>query len=153
MKESPVVLLVEDDPFKAGQLAEYLVEVLPAAAIESARSVASGKQALREKPFDLIILDMSLTAYDIDRYEPGGTPQIFGGRELLGYAEFVGVKTPAIVVTQFERFGKGSSTIDISSLGMLLEDEFPTNYRGILHFSTSSDEWKSKLATMIEGLT
>ena len=145
------VLIVEDDHHKLSQLKTFLSDALMAS-VEAARSVASGKHLIRSRTFDLILLDMSLPSYDIDTHEPGGTPHLFGGRELLGYIAFRGLETPVIVVTQFEKFNTGSEVVDLARLGATLGNVFGTNFAGIVYFNTASDKWRHDLKQAIEEL-
>ena len=146
------LLIVEDDQFKLGRLKGFLSELTREMAILEARSVASGKDLIRRETFDLVLLDMSLPSYDIDieQHEPGGTPQIFGGRELLGYLDFRGLDVPVVVVTQFERFWTGYEEIDITNLGRLLKRDFSSNFREIIYFNTGSESWQTALQRIIE---
>jgi CheY-like chemotaxis protein len=148
------ILVVEDDHHKLRQLRVFLSEIIEGLSLLEAGSVASGKDLIRQGMFDLVVLDMSLPSYDIDmdRHEPGGTPQPFGGRELLGYLDFRGLDTPVVVVTQFERFNPGPEEVGIESLGQQLEQQYQVNFRDIVYFNTASDAWKSSLQRAIEGI-
>jgi CheY-like chemotaxis protein len=143
------ILLVEDDGFKSGQLKDFLSNLRTDTEIQMARSVASGKEALRQNRFDVIFLDMSLPSYDIDRYEPGGTPKIFGGSELLGYIDFLDYATPVVVVTQFERFSTGEDEVDIHSLGKNSASDYPDNFKAIVYFNAASEKWKADLTKVL----
>lgn len=148
------ILVVEDDHHKLRQLRAFLTEIVGGLSLIEAGSVASGKDFIRQGAFDLVVLDMSLPSYDIDmdRQEPGGTPQPFGGRELLGYLDFQGSDTPVVVVTQFERFNPGPEEVGLKSLGQQLAQQYQINFRDIVYFNTASDSWKTSLRRAIEGI-
>ncbi|WP_075306391.1 hypothetical protein [Hyalangium minutum] len=139
------VLIIEDDQFKFKQLSSFVKEAFPLCTILSARSVHSGKIEIRARSFDIVLLDMSLPSYDIGGEEPGGRPQAFGGRELLGYMDFLELATPVIVVTQFERFDTGDDEIEIETLGETLKESYPGNFRGIIYYNAASEQWKHML--------
>ncbi|WP_126933660.1 response regulator [Corallococcus sp. AB018] len=139
------ILIVEDDQFKSKQITALVRESFPAASMAYARSVHSGKEEVRQGEVDFILLDMSLPAYDIGSNDPGGRPQAFGGRELLGYMDFLGLSIPTIVVTQFERFGVGEEEMDILTLGSILRTSFSDNFVDIIYYNVASEQWKHSL--------
>ena len=65
-----MVLLVEDDEFKAADLTRLLHENLPPHQVTRAASVTSALRAITSDRFDLVVLDMSLPTFDPSG--PGG---------------------------------------------------------------------------------
>src|SRR5688572_24536067 len=96
------ILVVEDDENKRVEISQFLQQAYPDVAVELARSVQSGLRYIKNHSPTLILLDMSLPNYDTGPDEPGGTPHIFGGRELLRQLDRFDINVPAIVITQFE---------------------------------------------------
>lgn len=145
-------LIVEDDFFKMRQLVSFVSGTFIVSQLDSAHSVHSAKEHLRASTHDFILLDMSLPSYDVSETETGGRPETSGGRELLGYIEFLGSAAPVIVVTQFEKFLSGDDELGIEQLEQELSLNFPDNFRGIIYFNTASDAWKRELQAKYEEL-
>lgn len=143
------VLIVEDDYYKLVQISAFIGQCLPGAELVTAKAVHSAKQKIREILPDLVILDMSLPSYDIGKQESGGLPETFGGRELLGYLDFLDCAAPVVVVTQFEKFGRDEEEMDLHTLGEALKTSYPANYRGIIFFQSASDAWKLELSRIL----
>ena len=108
-------------------------------------SVQSGLDAIiSSNKYDLLLLDMALPNYDISNTEPdGGSPESFGGRDLLFQMKMRKRHIPSIVITQFESFGDDNMTLD--ELNNILESKFSDIYFGTVYFSITSDEWKKHL--------
>jgi CheY-like chemotaxis protein len=144
------VLLVEDDENKRQHLVSFLGEIVPGAEIETAESYSSGVRAIvdgRRLP-DLIILDMSLPAFDISASEHGGGSEVYGGREILEQMNYRGIAVPVIVVTQFDRFGENNS-VTLKQLDEQLASEYGENYRGAVFYNSGREGWRPKLKRLM----
>ena len=145
------ILLVEDDEDKMNDLVAFIQEKLTEN-FTIARSFQSGKKALKEINYDLVLLDMTIPTFDITPKEDGGRSQPFGGRMLLSEMIRHRIQTKVIVVTQFDVFGKGRDEITLKELHQVLLDQFPTIYFGAVHFSVSVTGWKDELYNKINNL-
>src|SRR2546428_368773 len=92
------ILLVEDDEDKLDQIREFLVAVEADWQIEQTRSLNSGLRAVQSGEYDIIILDMTMPAFDITLRDDGGRPQAFAGRELLRHMHRRKNLTPVVVL-------------------------------------------------------
>jgi CheY-like chemotaxis protein len=72
------VLIVEDDPQKQEVIRLSVINHTPNAEVHVATSVASGRRAVREKFFDLVLLDLLLPLAD-----GNSVPSRTGGLTLL----------------------------------------------------------------------
>ncbi len=145
------ILLVEDDEDKREDLSSFICEKLTTN-LRIARSIQSGKKALKDEKYDLILLDMTIPTFDVSPQEQGGRTQPFGGRMLLSEMTRQRIETKVIVVTQFDLFGKGEEEITLHELDMQLKDSFPKIYFGAIHFSVSITGWKDLLYKKITAL-
>lgn len=75
------VLLIEDEEHKSRQLEMYLADRLPGSEVITRRSFQSGLEAVITHHSDLLILDMTLTTFDVSDDEEGGRPRPFGGEK------------------------------------------------------------------------
>lgn len=144
------ILLVEDDEEKRDEIIELLeINLFPIPEIISKMSFQSGKIALREEQFDLVLLDMDIPTYDISSNETGGRKQAFGGRMLLSEMIRRGIKTKVIVVTQFDYFENSIDGLNIKELDKQLKDSFSNIYYGYVQMIGGSIDWKDKLLKKI----
>lgn len=146
MGPDPHILLVEDEAPKRGHIERLLQELAPGARVSLARSVNSALDVLESEPLTLLLLDMSLPTFDVGQRESGGRPQGFGGIEVLRHMVMAGIVCPTIVITGYEGFTReGGATVDLAQLRTELNEEFAGLLRGVLHYNSTYDDWKTML--------
>ena len=144
------ILLVEDEAPKRNHIRAVIMEIMPDAMVETARSVNSALDWLESSAFDLLLLDMSLPTFDVTEEETGGRPQGFGGLEVLRHMTMAGISCPTIVITGYEGFVRSAgATVDLGQLSKELFDEFPEKLQAVLHYNSTLDEWRKVLAKFI----
>jgi DNA-binding NarL/FixJ family response regulator len=146
------LILVEDDEIKRGHILEFLSGWYPSAEVMCAISYSSGLDAVLDTPADLVLLDMTLTTFDVSADEDGGTPRKFAGMELLGQMDRFDVRTPVIIVTQYDFFEERENTATLQQLNSRLASTFPETYRGTVFYNQASDEWKGELSSRIRAV-
>jgi CheY-like chemotaxis protein len=146
------ILIVEDDPFKLKRLDEAIQSIVKDAKILNARSVNSGLEQIEEHAPNLILLDMSLTTFDIGPEEPGGRPQNFGGLEVLRQMDRASLKIPTIVITQHERFQIGNTEVKLESLLTNLMREHPDVVKGLIYYNSSQSRWRILLRRIVNEI-
>ena len=144
------ILLVEDDENKRTQIIEFLRESQPARQVRAARSLQSGLDALFDDSPELVLLDMTIPNYDAGPEESGGYMYKTGGWEFLRQMERFDIRTPVIVVTQFEKFGDASDAMDLEELDRRLRSEHQDVYQGFVYYNAAISGWKAELASLIE---
>ncbi|HIF9120922.1 TPA: hypothetical protein ACX6O4_001363 [Photobacterium damselae] len=144
------ILFVEDDKEKINAIENYLLSVCENINFTCKKSLQSGLEALlSDESYDLILLDMALPNYDISNIEPdGGSPESFGGRDLLFQMKLRRINIKTVVITQFDSFGDDNITLD--ELKDFLTSNFSDTYMGTIYFSITSDEWKKNLIEKID---
>lgn len=143
-------LLVEDDENKWSQLESFLKASFLDIHLRQARSLQAGVRELRLTSFDLILLDMTLPNYDPSPDEPGGgTIHSFGGREFLKQMTRFEIRSPVIVVTQFETFGNPPMTTNLQELDESLRRDFGSIYRGAVYYHPAIEGWRQNLSALI----
>lgn len=139
------VLLVEDETHKLDELVKVF-HPLDGAKTFQARSVRSAIDFFRDGgSVGLMVLDMSLPTFDIDENESGGTPQPFGGIEILRYLSRISAAIPTIVFTGYPAFEDDRGIVTLSALEDEMREEFNNAFLGIVQYSAFSDEWVAKL--------
>ena len=103
------ILIIEDNEAKLNRIRTFLRESYSKIEICDQQSYNS---ALNEvlyhgKEYDLILLDVSMYTYDINKEDNGGEPEPMAGSSILRYMLLRRIKTPVIVVTMYENFVDG----------------------------------------------
>lgn len=58
----------------------------------------------------------------------------------------VGVTTPVVVVTQFDRFGDGKDGLNLAELDAQLRHDHPNIYRGYVYYNVGVTGWREDLS-------
>lgn len=144
------ILIIEDEQEKLNHLKDFLKEEFPSVEYEERRSYNSASREIVEnyKLYDLILLDMSMTTYDVTVEESGGIPEPLAGANILDTIYLRDIPTKVIVVTMYESFaGKKLADFDAE-----LKNDYPDNYIGFVFFSHKKTDWKLKLKNQINSI-
>lgn len=146
------LLLVEDEAPKLANLKDFLRKGYPKFEVATAKSVRSAVDALRahDADFAMVILDMSLPTFDIQNNESGGTPQGFGGLEVMRFMDRRGTNIPVIVVTAYTAFDEGSLTLGLDDLRNKLLAEYPGAFRALVYYNVVYNTWTAELREAID---
>ena len=144
------ILIVEDNKNKLIKLKEFIQEKIKIndLQIEEAKSFTSGIRKIKQKDWDLIILDMSLPTYDITHRETGGDKKPVAGKEIMKRMLHRNLLVPVIIVTQFETFGENKLTLD--RLNEEFEEEYKEIWRGTVFYE--GDKWKGNFEQLLENI-
>lgn len=146
------ILLIEDDAFKAKRISRFLVEN-GGWDVQVEKSVTTGLTSLCESPPVVLLLDMSLSTYDVGPKDAGGRPQNFGGITVLEHMHRRKVVVPVIVITQFPGFkGEDGSTVSLDVLRERLANKFPNLFRVLLSYSPGDRLWETELLSHLEDI-
>lgn len=146
------ILVLEDDEKKKQKLISFLFTINPDINIRDQASYQSGLKAIMAENFDLILLDMSMPTFDISPDEDGWRPQPYAGKKVLRQMARQKIKTPVIVVTQFDRFGEGANQKTLQEINKELERDYSEFYMGAVYYSATQDEWQNQLKLMMSGI-
>lgn len=146
------VLIVDDSRDKMKNLKEVIATRYPLAKISLARSFQGALSHFDFETPDLIILDMTLPTSETDDGRPEGRIRIYGGRELLGEIDFLGLDTKVIIVTQFEEFQEGDRKVHFESLLHELTREFPNFVIGGVFYSSIGNSWEENVLGLITSV-
>ena len=139
------ILLVEDDEFKATDIAKVLADSLPEATVQRATSVTSALRAIDSDRFSLVILDMSLPTFELTGPGGGGSPQGQGGLEILRLARRLGNSSPFIIVTQYPDIEIDGRDVPLSEASKALRSRFGIDVRMCLLYEFDGDTWRDPL--------
>ena len=146
------ILLVEDDPNKRDKISVFIKNSFPGVDLSQTHSYNAGFNAVLSGNFSLVLLDMSLPIYDISPEEDGYDVDAYAGRFLLAEMDRMSIRTPVVIITQFDTFGEGSEFKTLTQLDSQLHEEFPAIYRGSIFYSPAEENWKSKLEKVLKEL-
>lgn len=147
------VFLVEDEENKAENISSFLNEQFPSFLIESFRSFQSGLKAIVTGDPGLVLLDMTMTNYDVGQREPGGRERRYAGREILRQIRRRKIQVPVIVITQYERFEEEGREVDIETLRKEMKGSYPDNFIDALYYNASTTHWMEELSNHIHEIT
>ncbi|WP_264531546.1 hypothetical protein [Flavobacterium sp. N502540] len=144
------ILIVENDTNKSTQVEfflQYEIKISPNN-IDTRRSFQSGLEAILVNSYDLLILDMSIPTFDISEIDDGGETLDRGGEIILQEMEREGIKTKALILTQYEEFDE----ISLEEIDNSLREEFSDFYLGCIYYNTSQVNWQNELKNIISNL-
>ena len=120
------ILLVEDIQLKADAIIAYLNEEFPLIKIDRRESYNAAIKVIFNdyNKYDLILLDMSMSTFDVSVEESGGVPEPIAGRRILDGMFLRDIPTKVIVVTMYENF----DGVKLLELDKELHDSYPENY-------------------------
>jgi hypothetical protein len=140
------ILLIEDDAFKAKRIHGFLRGLAKAHEVILERSVTAGLTCLFSEPSpDTVLLDMSLSTFDVGPRETGGRPQNFGGIAVLEHMTRRSLIRPVAVITQFETFPKDGVELSLEAIRGDLIVRFPAIFRRLIYYSSRETEWERQL--------
>jgi CheY-like chemotaxis protein len=136
------ILIVEDEPDKFRNISAFIQVALITGECVHARSLNSALRVLEEDgAFDCLLLDMSLPTYD---GSSGGTPQTFGGKDVMDILDAEGLEIPTILITQYKSFFESSGLVELNTIDAEFAGKYAW-YKGAVHYSSGSDAWQRQL--------
>ncbi|NEW00547.1 response regulator [Bacillus megaterium] len=147
------LLLIEDDEHKARQIIDYLKsDYNEHIDINQKRSYQSGIKEALKNDYDIILLDMSMPAFDRNPNQLSTNFRHFAGRDVLMELNRRNKIIKTVIVTQFDVFGEGKNQMDAMDLDKHLEEKFPNIYQGMIHYNASLSNWKAELLNSLNRL-
>jgi len=147
-----LILLIEDDAFKAKRICAFLQEKFPSHKTIIGRSVSAGLSRLFDAPApDIVLLDMSLSTFDVGPRETGGRPQNFGGISILDHMLRKKLHLPVVVITQFESFPKGNQEVGLDDVRGDLANRFSGIFKGLIYYSSRETHWEADLTNLLNN--
>lgn len=136
-------LLIEDDEFKAADIAKVLSEHSPPLVVQRAMSVSAALKAITSESFGLIVLDMSLPTFELSGPGGGGSPQSQGGLEVLRLATRLENQSSFIIVTQYPDIEINGREIPLTSAPRMLRSRFGLKIKTCILYEFDRDAWRS----------
>lgn len=144
------ILLIEDNDLKREKIFDFLRQYTSFKITEAA-SYNKGLSTALEHAFDFIILDMSMPTFDRTDEDRGGRFRVFAGREIAIRLHKANRLPSFVVLTGYKEFRDDSGKLDFEQIGDLLSELKP-NFKGIIHYDSSSSAWKDKLTKILVDL-
>lgn len=143
------ILIIEDEQMKLDYLKDFLNDEFPEIAFEEKRSYNSALREIIENHcnYDLVLLDMSMTTYDVSVEESGGIPEPLAGENILDVMYLNDISTKVVVVTMYESFARKK----LKEFDLELKENYPDNYLGYVFFSHKTNDWKLELKKYINS--
>ncbi len=151
-----VILVVEDDEPKQRSIVGMLMEQLQGQyEIAVTESLSGAIEVLTGNEVVFAIIDMSLPTYDVVRDKRGGgTPQGYGGADILRFIDSETEETRTLVLTQYEEFvlSKDGQRRDTRSLEAMLRAELDERFLGVIHYDGQHGAWRKTLLQVLATL-
>lgn len=144
------ILLVEDYEEKAKGIRKFLQEKFPNAKVFNCTSYNSAQEMIfeAEDEYDLILLDMSMSTFDLNDDASGGLPEPAAGQNILEGMYLRNISTPVIVVTMYNVFGRK----ELATFDKELKEQYPDNYRSYVYYSAQKGDWRNILEQQIKSI-
>lgn len=142
------ILIIEDHPYKLGQLLKFFEENFAEYSLIVKGSYNSGLKEiiLNHSKYDIILLDISMPNYDITPGENGGDFIPLAGQLVLREMYLRDIPTKVAVVTMYENFVDGTP---LFMLDKNFKKNYTDNYIGFIHFSANTNTWKDELKNLL----
>ena len=142
------ILLVEDFEDKANIIKSFLKDNYPNVIVNESTSYKSAcKEIYGGADYDMILLDMTMSTYDISDEDNGGEPEPRAGRLILKGMYLRDIPTKVVVVTMYNSFDGQK----LNSLHNELSSNYADNYLGYVSFQFQSNEWEEELKAFIDN--
>ena len=144
------ILIVEDLPEKADEIKKTVLANIESIELEIKTSYHSAIEEIYRfySEYFLILLDISMSTFDVDVEENGGLPEALAGKRILEGMYLRDIPTKVKVVTMYENI----DGIRIQELDKELREDNPDSYDGYIFFSFNKSEWKKQLIDYIKTL-
>lgn len=144
------ILLVEDYEEKAKDIQKFLGEKFPKARVDHCTSYNSAQEMIfgTGQVYDLILLDMSMSTFDLNDDASGGLPEPAAGQNILEGMYLRNIPTPVIVVTMYNVFGRK----ELATFDKELKEQYPENYRSYVYYSAQKGDWRNLLEQQINSI-
>lgn len=145
------LIIVEDDENKRNRVIDFLKGKFSINPMETYNSYQSGIKGIikNHQKTDLLLLDMSMSTFDIEAYETGGRRRPFAGREILEKMKWENIKIPTIIVTAYENFEEDGKTFSLQELCKELSESFDGIYVGCVYYNSAQNSWMDRLGKFI----
>lgn len=144
------ILLVEDYEEKANNIMAFLKQEFTEYEIIQRTSYNSAQEEIFEhgSDYSLILLDMSMSTYDLLTDASGGLPEPSAGQYILEGMFLRQIMTPVIVVTMYNVFGRKQ----LEAFDIDLKKDYPQNYKSYVFYSSQRNDWKKHLKKQIKEI-
>lgn len=144
------ILLIEDYEEKANNILAFLRLEFPDFQVNHCTSYNSAQEEIFEhgSEYTLILLDMSMSTYDLNTDVSGGLPEPAAGQYLLEGMFLRQITTPVIIVTMYNVFGRKQ----LDAFDIELKENYPQNYKSYIYYSSQKNDWKNELKKQIKKI-
>ncbi|MES2521577.1 MAG: response regulator [Gemmatimonadota bacterium] len=144
------VLLVEDTDNKRRELELFIENAIVGADVIVAKSLQAALKVMSSDVIDLVILDMSLPAFDISVSEDGFKHLPYAGCDVLEFIDSRDIDVLVVVVTAFGQFGQGLDVKTLTQLNAELTRDYQGIYLGYVTYSAIADQWRTDLLQILQ---
>ena len=89
-----------------------------------------------------------MSTYDLTADVSGGLPEPSAGQYILEGMFLRQIKTPVIIVTMYNVFGRKQ----LEAFDIELKENYPQNYKSYVYYSSQKNDWKNELKNKIQKI-
>ncbi len=145
------IILIEDDKKKIEDIKNFLLSKYHINNLTIKESYQSGLREILKNEYNILLLDMSIPTWDKSIDEPGGNFEKFGGYKILRELKRKRKEIDTILITMFDDFGEGNTSITLTKLNEALLEEFKEFYKGYVYYNIREDKWKRDLDNLLQN--
>lgn len=137
------LLIVEDMDIKANAITDFIAKEYPDIQIVHTGSYNSSLKEIYSSydNYDIILLDMTMSTFDVSEEDHGGLPEPLAGMQILDGMYLRDITTPVVVVTMYKSF----AGVGVEDFDKHLKEEYSEIYKGYIFFVYNSNDWKERL--------
>lgn len=138
------LLIIEDDPFKATSLREFVALHRNFDQIFMASSLVEAIELVNERRYDLVLIDMAIPSHPTE--SGGGSPMSFltGGLEVLFELNQLGRQDQCIIITQYDIEIAGQF-YSVEDAERVISEELNCKLSACILYDEGNDYWKERL--------
>lgn len=144
------VLIIEDDDYKADNLAKFTKDTFAAVTISNARSLAEAIDEIDNSNFDLIFVDMAIPSHTPAPGEGAPISFLTGGVDVLLELSELGRKDKCIVITQYPSIEISGEHYALNKAPKMFKQRLNCDVLDCIYYVEGSSQWKYDLTKVID---
>jgi CheY-like chemotaxis protein len=147
------ILVIEDNDDKFERVAVIAMTALPTASLTRAHDLYEAERAIEEKPWDLLLLDMTLDLKRGGARRVGTAQDYTGGLKIIGQMYYDDLLIPTVIITAFDSFPMSRGDGNGAVVGLESVESQAKSRLGDLLVGTvrhGPDNWENELRTLLE---
>ena len=144
------VLIIEDDDYKADNLAKFTKNVFKTVVIVKAQSLAEAIDEIDNSVFDFIFVDMAIPSHTPAPGEGAPISFLTGGIDVLLELSALGRTDSCVVITQYPSIEISGEHYSLNKAPQIFKEQLDCEVLKCIYYVEGSSQWKDELNKVIE---